>query len=180
MKKKIKLIFLIFLSLSIFIIKKININNENFEKIKSQTNYYPGIVSKVIDGDTIEVFFFDTIPEFCNIEEKIRLIGVDTPEMNIHKKEGPEFYAEEAKNFTTKELLNEKILVKLDEITGLRDKYGRLLGYIYIDDFIFNKIIIEQGYGKYYNKFKFEQEYMNLFYQAQNYAKEKKNGIWNQ
>lgn len=175
-----KFIIYVILFINIILLKLLsNTANRQITADNSNNLYYPAIVSKIIDGDTIDVFFVDNKPDFCNIEERVRLIGVDTPELNIHKKENPQYYSEEAKNFTSHELLEENILIRLDNVTNSRDKYGRLLAYVYIEDYLFNKILIEQGFGKYYKNFKFEKEMMNLFEKAQNYAKENKNGLWN-
>ncbi len=169
-------LFIAILISKTFITKVTESNEENYTTLSS--SYFPAIVSKVIDGDTVEIFFTDTVPENCNIEERVRMIGINTPEMNLHKKTEPEYFAKEATEFTENELLNENVNIQLDSITGLRDKYGRLLCYIYIDKYLFNEVLVEKGYAKYYDTFPFEKSKADYIKNAEKYAKENKNGLW--
>lgn len=84
------------------------INIEDFE---------PAIVTKVVDGDTIWV-------EINGIEEKVRLIGVNTPEKG-------EVGYEEATDYTTLMLLDKHILLETD--ISKTDQYDRLLRYVWFD-----------------------------------------------
>lgn len=184
-KKKpgIKTILLTFLTLIYLLLtySKVSTNNKYFsnnEKKELETFYVDAICTKVIDGDTIEVEILNDKITSLNKKEKIRLIGVNTPELNIHKKEPPEYYAQEAYIFTKSELEGKYIKLQFDNISSIRDKYKRLLCYVWIDDFLFNKILIETGYGKYYPNFKFNKEKMQLFEQAEKYSKINKIGIW--
>ena len=56
----------------------------------SPKTLYDATVTAVLDGDTIKVTFLDTLPEGCGKQETVRFIGVDTPEMNLHKDAPPE------------------------------------------------------------------------------------------
>lgn len=90
-----------------------------------------GIVTRVIDGDTLVL----------QNGEKVRLICVDTPERG-------EKGFKKAKEFLEQLVLNKKVLLEKD-ITN-RDKYDRLLRYVYVNDIFVNKEIVKQGYGKVY------------------------------
>ena len=136
-------------------------------------------VLKVIDGDTAEIMFINEAPENCNTTEKVRFIGIDTPELNLHNDKPREYYSEEAFAFTTKELLNQYVSFQFDKYSDKKDKYGRLIGYIWVDDFLFNQILIERGFAKYYSNFQFDPKYMKLFEAAENYARTNKIGMWN-
>lgn len=176
------LLVLILLSLRIYN-RKSNIENlfiveEQYNETQKEKKSYEAIVKRVIDGDTIEVIFYDKIPENCSNTEKIRFVGVNTPELNLKKKEGPEFFAQEAYEFTNKELYRKTIELKFDDISNQKDKYNRLLCYVFIDGFCFNQILIEQGYGKYYGNFKFNENNMINFKKAEEYAKKQKLGMW--
>jgi micrococcal nuclease len=101
-------------------------------------------VTDVIDGDTIDV-------EIDGRTERIRLIGIDTPETN--QPDSPiECYGPEASAFTASLLPGgTEVLVERD-IVG-RDDYGRLLGYVHLVDadgtpttFV-NLEIVEQGFA---------------------------------
>lgn len=116
-------------------------------------------VVKVIDGDT---FLTDK-------NEKIRLIGVDAPEIN-------EKCYREAKNIL-KELIEGK-LVKLEKDTKETDKFGRLLRYVYINDTLVNLILIKEGFAYFYMD-NFNMKYSKELYEAEKYAKENKIGcLW--
>ena len=94
----------------------------------------------VTDGDTIGV-------EIDGVEERVRLIGIDTPETK--KPDTPvECFGPEATAFT-KSLLPEGTALHLERDAEARDVYGRLLAYVYrSDDGLFvNMEIIGQGYA---------------------------------
>lgn len=92
-------------------------------------------VSRVIDGDTIVVRLSD------GSEERVRFIGVDTPELN--RGHDPEPLALEATAYTQAHLLGRDITLELD--LAPRDRFGRLLAHIWIDDQLFNLALIESG-----------------------------------
>jgi micrococcal nuclease len=99
------------------------------------------IIDDVVDGDTIDV----TID---GREERVRLIGIDTPETK--RPDTPvECYGPEATEFIERLLpLGTEIYLERD-VVG-RDDFGRLLGYVYrADDGIFvNYEIVRQGYAQ--------------------------------
>lgn len=117
----------------------------------SSTTISPGTISPgtvepnatveyVIDGDTIDAIIDGT-------EERIRLIGIDTPETK--KPNTPiECYGPEATTFT-EQLLPVGTPIRIERDTVGRDHYGRLLGYIYrANDGVFvNYEVIRQGFG---------------------------------
>ncbi len=88
-------------------------------------------VSRVIDGDTIEI----------QTGERVRLICIDTPEVG-------EYYYQEAKDYLINLILNEK--VKLVKDVSETDRYSRLLRYVYVEDVFVNGELIEKGYARVY------------------------------
>lgn len=101
-------------------------------------------VAEVIDGDTIDV-------EIAGRTERIRLIGIDTPETK--QPDRPvECYGPEASAFTTN-LLAAGTPVRIERDIVGRDDYGRLLGYVHLVDaegqptMFVNLEIIERGYA---------------------------------
>ena len=121
-------------------------------------------VTRVIDGDTVVI----------DNKEKIRLIGVDTPE-SVHPNKSVEYFAKEASAFT-KQTCEGKV-VKLEYDWQKYDKYGRTLAYVYLEDGTFiNAEIVKQGYGFAYTKFPFK--YMEEFKEYQRLAREEKRGLW--
>lgn len=89
------------------------------------------LVTRVVDGDTLEI----------ETGEKVRLICVNTPEKD-------ELGYKDAKSFLENLVLNKQVTLEKD-ITN-KDKYGRLLRYVYVDNVFVNKEIVQQGYGKIY------------------------------
>ena len=138
---------------------------------------YQAKCTRVIDGDTIEVIFVGS-NKLSEKKEKIRFIGVNTPEMNFNKKEEPEYWAKEATSFTKKELENRYIELQFDNISENKDKYGRYLCYVWNDNYLFNQILIESGNGFYYPNFEFNNKMMDTFQKAEIYAAKNKMGLW--
>ena len=116
------------------------------------------VVDRVVDGDTVEL----------NTSEKVRFICVNTPEKN------EDGYLE-ATNFLRETLLNKTVLLVKD--TSDKDKYGRLLRYVYLDGILVNSLIAEKGFGE---SFPFEPDtsLCNKIKTAEEKAKFGKIGIW--
>ncbi|MHA6489141.1 thermonuclease family protein [Bacillus cabrialesii] len=126
-------------------------------------------VSRVIDGDTF-------IADVNSTEERIRLILVDTPE-TVHPTKAVQPYGKEASAFSKKTLENQSVYLEYDQ--EKRDKYDRLLAYVFLKDGTsFNKILLEKGYARlavFPPNIKYKDEYK----QAEEAAKNEKIGIWN-
>ena len=122
------------------------------------------ICTRVVDGDTIII----------TNGERVRLIGVDTPETK-HPRKPVEYYGKEATAFTNRMVSGKVVKLKYDQ--QRRDKYGRLLAYVYLMDGTFlNAEKIKQGYGYAYTKFPFK--YLEEFRQYEKEAREAKRGLW--
>lgn len=96
-------------------------------------------VKRVIDGDTF------VIANGTSKGEKVRLIGVDALETRRTARKEIGYYSQEAKQYLTA-MLNGKS-VKLVFDIGKRDRYGRLLAYVYIGKKFVNRDLVEQGYA---------------------------------
>ena len=95
----------------------------------------------VVDGDTIDV-------NIGGHRERVRLIGIDTPETK--KPNTPvQCYGPEATKFT-KSLLAEDALLHLERDVAARDDYGRMLAYVYLatDGTFVNMEIIRRGFAR--------------------------------
>lgn len=97
-------------------------------------------VVAVSDGDTIDVDFGGDV-------EPVRLLGIDTPETH-HPTRPVECYGAEA-SARTAELLPEGTEVHLVRDVEARDRYGRLLAYVYRaeDDLFVNRSLAEDGFA---------------------------------
>lgn len=98
------------------------------------------VVDFVIDGDTIDALIEGR-------EERIRLIGIDTPE--TRPDQPIECYGPEATNFL-EELLPVGTPIRIERDVVGRDDFGRVLGYVYrVSDGIFvNYEIVRQGFAQ--------------------------------
>lgn len=122
------------------------------------------LVSKVIDGDTL----------LLANGEKVRLIGVDTPETK-HPQKPVQWFGKEAYLFTKTMVEMKQVSLEFD--WQKRDKYGRLLAYVYLADGTFlNAEIIRQGYGFAYTKYPFK--YLEEFRMYEKEARESRKGLW--
>ena len=126
-----------------------------------------GTVERVIDGDTIKVRVRDKI-------ETVRYIGVDTPE-TVHPTRGVEPYGKEASEFNKK--LVEGKTVRLEFDVQQRDRYGRLLAYVYVDTLFVNAELLRQGYAKIMTVPP-NVRHVELFQKLQTEAREAKRGLW--
>ncbi|PTX63187.1 micrococcal nuclease [Melghirimyces profundicolus] len=124
-------------------------------------------VIRVIDGDTLSVRMEGRI-------EKVRLIGVNTPETN-HPKIGAEVYGKEASRFTTKHLAGKDVRLETD--VEERDQYGRLLAYVWLGDELFNAMLLEEGMAQVMTvppNVRYQEKFLRL----QREAREKEKGLW--
>ena len=160
--RKIKISGILFLVLSLinFFYTKQQINNTNIVSTNSKTVK----VIRIVDGDTIEI----------ETGEKVRLIGINTPE-TVDARKSVECFGNEASNETTRLILNKNITLEKD--ISETDKYGRLLRYIYKDGEFINKTLVENGFA-YATSYPPDIKYQHELTNAQKDAKQKKAGLW--
>jgi len=133
-------------------------------------------VTRVVDGDTIVV-------NINGQEEKLRLIGVDTPE-SVDPRRPVECFGLEASNYTKSLLENQNILLESDPTQGDKDKYGRLLRYILLPNPAaprtttnINLQLIQEGYAHEYT-YRLPYKYQSEFKLAQTQAENAQKGLW--
>lgn len=135
----------------------------NYEKTKVK-------FIRCVDGDT--ALFQDNKEEI-----KLRFLAVDTPE-SVHPNKKVEEYAKEASKYTCDMLTNaSKIEIEYDSNSDILDKYGRHLGWVWVNDVLLQKIMVQEGYAKVayvYGNYK----YIDDLCQVQAKAIENKKGIW--
>ena len=135
-------------------------------------------VKRVYDGDTIVL----------ENDKRVRLIGVDTPEMRdkdrnlkdavrhgLNAKTVDE-YAVKAKYFVKNAVEGKQ--VRLEYGNERKDKYGRTLAYVYRvpDSYFVNAEVVRQGYGFAYTRFPFK--YSERFKEYEREAREARRGLW--
>jgi micrococcal nuclease len=129
-----------------------------------------GLVVVVYDGDTVKVRFAD------GNERKVRLIGIDSPEMDDEREE-VRFMAFIAKRFAFLNLYRKNVHLAYD--WELEDQYGRLLAYLTTDDgALFNELILKEGFAFAYRKFPFRKDLMERFKAAETEARRAGKGLW--
>ena len=97
-------------------------------------------ILKVIDGDTVDI-------DINGRTERVRLIGVNTPETK-HPTKPIECFGPEASAYMT-ELLPKGTTVRIERDVEARDRYGRMLLYLYrdSDNLFINLDLVSRGYG---------------------------------
>lgn len=131
----------------------------------------PAEVVNVVDGDTIDVRLER------GQEERVRFILVDTPE-TVHPKKGEEPFGREASDFTKRALSDQEVNLKF----GIqeRDKYGRILAYVYLKDgTMINELLLEKGLARVVI-FPPNTEFVDQFRDIEAQAKKEHKGIWSQ
>lgn len=150
------------------------------EKVAADNRFHP--VKKIFDGDTFEA-------EIDGKTEKVRMLGIDTPEKYESGKLDKD--SERTKSdkktimklgdmsyqYVYKMLTGKKVRLENDPIGDDKDKYGRILRYVYLEDGTFvNLKIVEDGYANAYKRFELTKK--NEFADAERRARENKRGLW--
>jgi micrococcal nuclease len=127
-------------------------------------------VVKIVDGDTIDV-------SLNGKTERIRLIGINTPE-TVDPRKPVECFGREASDKAKVLLSGKKVYLEADLISGERDKYDRLLRYVFLEDGTsFNLLMIKEGYAYEYT-YDVPYKYQAEFKAAQKEAETNKAGLW--
>lgn len=127
-------------------------------------------VVKVVDGDTIDV-------DINGETSRLRLIGIDTPE-TVDPRKPVQCFGVAASN-KAKELLNNQfVILEADESQGNKDKYGRLLRYVFLPDGTnYGLYMIGEGYAHEYT-YNLPYKYQAEFKQAEIDAVDGNKGLW--
>jgi micrococcal nuclease len=130
----------------------------------------PFDVAKVVDGDTIDVMM--------NGEKtRVRLIGINTPEV-VDPRKPVECFGKEASAHAKDILTGKKVSLESDPTQTDRDKYDRLLRYIFLEDGTnFNESMIREGYAYEYT-YDLPYKYQAQFKAAQKEASDAGRGLW--
>ena len=126
----------------------------------SKINENAVLVTRVIDGDTIEIEGWI----------RVRYIGIDTPEID-------EPYYSEATEANRK--LVEGKRIRLEKDVANKDKYGRLLRYVWVNEMMVNAELVRLGYAYSYS-YPPNLKYQAHFLQLEKEAREQKRGLWSE
>jgi micrococcal nuclease len=129
---------------------------------------------RVIDGDT-----FVIEPDI-----RVRLIGVDTPELNLSKGKNakPEPYAVKAKSYA-KQKLEKATKIRLESDGAKYGKYKRRMALVYVTgkdkkEILLNEYLLEQGLAKFESQYSYSKEMKTRFKAAEQKAKNEKKNLW--
>lgn len=155
-------------------------NNAPSESSKTDNKAYPTDdlniprvpveLVKSVDGDTIHV-------QYEGKTEKVRFLLVDTPETS-HPRLGVQPYGPEAKAFTKDIVENADTLELEFDIGPKRDKYSRLLAYVYADGQMVQELLLEQGLARVAYIYEPNVRYVDKFNDLQRISRDKSLGIW--
>jgi len=126
-----------------------------------------GTVVRVVDGDTIHVRVNGRI-------EKVRYIGVNTPETH-HPTKGEEPGGHEATEVNRRLVEGKIVRLKLD--VQERDRYGRLLAYVYVGDTMVGAELVRLGYAQVMT-IPPNVRHQELFLKLEREAREAARGLW--
>jgi micrococcal nuclease len=126
-----------------------------------------GTVVRVVDGDTIYVQLADRV-------EKIRYLGVNTPEIH-HPVRGEEPGGREAADVNRRIVDGHRVRLELDVRT--RDRYGRLLAYVWVGEIMVNAELVRRGYAQVMTVPP-NVKYQDLFVKLQREARDAGRGLW--
>ena len=127
-------------------------------------------VLRVVDGDTVSV-------SIGGKSETIRFIGIDTPE-TVDPRRAVQCFGREASDKTKELLAGQRVMLEKDPSQGERDKYGRLLAYVFRSDGLFvNEYLVEQGYAHEYT-YSAPYKYQAEFRAAEAQARLLGRGLW--
>ena len=171
---------------------KLDANGGHYDKETGEYHYHKGpnaleSLELVIDGDTMIVsFVFDDGSKYQ--KERVRFLGVDTPE-TVHPNKPVQYYGKEASDFTKKNLTDKTVWLQTD--VNAKDRYDRMLAYVWLrepkekdlDDEkairknMYNARLLLDGYAQLMTV-QPNSRYANLFVHFQREAREAKKGLW--
>ncbi len=198
------MLVLVFASMSFAHPGKLDANGGHYDKETGEYHYHKGPnallplevrrntvykakVERVIDGDTMIVsFVFDDGSKY--LKERVRFLGVDTPE-TVHPNKPVQYYGKEASDFTKKNLTDQVVWLQTD--VSAKDRYDRMLAYVWLkeptekdlDDEaairanMYNARLLLEGYAQLMTV-QPNSRYANLFVHFQREAREAGKGLW--
>jgi micrococcal nuclease len=126
-----------------------------------------GTVTRIVDGDTIHV-------ELGGRIEKVRYIGVNTPEVH-HPRKGEEPGGRAAAAVNRRLVSGRRVRLELD--AQARDRHGRLLAYVWVADTMVNAELVRRGYAQVMTVPP-NVRHQSLFLKLQREAREAGRGLW--
>ncbi|RYM05773.1 nuclease [Sporolactobacillus sp. THM7-7] len=147
-------------------------DSDGSEKAQGENKRVPGVsakVLKVVDGDTIDVLYKGE-------ENTVRMLLIDTPETH-HPRKGVQPYGPEASDYSHHLMDGKTVRLEL-AAQGGRDKYGRLLAYVYADGKSVEESLLARGLARVAYVIPPNTKYVDRYRAIEAQAKNKRLGIW--
>ena len=142
-----------------------------FSQLYSETDPFsfdsagPYYVERVVDGDTFVL----------EGGVRVRLLGVNTPETK-HPRRPVEPLGPEASGFTKRHIEGRNVTLRFDR--ERRDRYHRVLAYVYVGEWFLNEELILAGYSRAETNYPFSNVMKRRFKAAEELARREKQGLW--
>lgn len=140
------------------------------QKKRNENRVVDATVVKNIDGDTIKVKLEN------GKEETVRFLLIDTPETK-HPRLGVQPFGPAASGFVKKHAGKGKE-IQLEFDVSDREKYGRLLAYVWVDGQMLNRMLVEQGLARVAYVYAPNTKYVDYLREVQRKAQAAEKGIW--
>ena len=142
-------------------------------EIKASVITTNATITRVVDGDTVIASIDGEVGE-----QKIRLLGINTPE-TVDPRKPVECFGNEASNYAKKLLTGLRVLLVADPEADETDKYNRLLRNLYLPDGReYNKMMVSEGYAYAYLSFPLNAKHKRDLKNAESEARAAKRGLW--
>lgn len=138
---------------------------ETIEITPDDGGFEQALVVRVIDGDTVEL----------ESGERLRYIGMDSPERYVRSAEPAECFSDEAL-WENRRLVEGKV-VSLEADRSNTDRYGRLLRYVWLDDVMINEVLVATGFAV-ERDYPPDSKYAERLSEAQIEAEQNNLGLW--
>ncbi|MFM9276810.1 thermonuclease family protein [Paenibacillus sp. p-8] len=147
-----------------------NTVQESQESAKTEFPRVKVKLDRAVDGDTLKVIYDGK-------KESVRMLLIDTPETS-HPRLGVQPFGPEAKAYT-KQLLEQAKTIELEfDVGPQRDKYGRLLAYVYADGVMVQETLLKEGLARVAYIYPPNVRYVDPFEELQKASMKQAIGIW--
>ena len=126
---------------------------------------------RTVDGDTI------VVEDDAGKRTSVRLLGIDAPETK-HPTKGVQPYGPEASAHVRRLLTGRRVRLVDDTASGERDRYGRRLAWVFLDDACVNEELVSLGLARAYTEFRVDPVMEVKLQLLERKAREAKRGLW--
>lgn len=131
-------------------------------------------VTRVVDGDTVVI----DIPDRAESTTRVRLWGIDTPEIGHTPGERDMYFGPQAAEYARLKLTGKRVTIELEPTRDTRDRHGRLLAYLRLPDenVTINERLLSAGLA--YADSRYAHQWRDRFAQLERTARRQRVGLW--